>query len=152
MISAELREIAFKHSGRQTLVVGSCMGEESPEHDDSSEWLNGEPHPALDPGLFPGLQGLNIVLLSDLLAAHPQLTIYFLFPHVQLPELQDEAFEPLGHLKHLCPSIPPAVSLLTAEATVAVSSKELGRAIAGAGKAQKKVRSQMAHPLALTPS
>lgn len=77
LISTELRKIAFKHSGRQTLVVGSCIGEESPESDDSSELLDGEPHPALDPGLFPGLQGLSTMLLSDLLAAHPQLTIYF---------------------------------------------------------------------------
>lgn len=51
--------------------------------------------------------------------------------------MQDETFEPLGHLKHLSPRILPAVSLLTAEATVAVSTKELCRAIVGAGNAQR---------------
>lgn len=77
LVSTELRKITCKHSRRKTLVVGSCVGEERPAHGDSWEWWDGEPHPALDPGLFLGLQGLSTMLLSDLLAAHAQLTIYF---------------------------------------------------------------------------
>lgn len=77
LISTELRKITCKHSGRKILVVGLCMVEERPAHDDSRELWDGEPDPALDPCLFPSLQGLSIMLLSDLFAADSQLTIYF---------------------------------------------------------------------------
>lgn len=77
LVSPELRKITCKHSGRKTLVVGSCMGEKRPAHGDSWEWWDGDPHPALHHGLLPSLQGLSTMLLLDLLVAHPQLTIYF---------------------------------------------------------------------------
>lgn len=91
--------------GRKTPAVGSCVGEKD-QHMMIPE----------SGGMMSPIQPLALACSRLAGPEHCAAVIFAcctppthnLIPCVQLPELQDETFEPLGHLKHLSPSNPPA--------------------------------------------